>query len=91
MAAWFDAVIVSSEVGVSKPHAGIFDAAFTALGAPERGTTVMIGDSLTSDIAGGAAYGLDTVWYNRRGIDAGPSAPITHEIRDLNELPSLLA
>lgn len=91
MAGWFDAVIVSSEVGVSKPHGGIFDAAFAALGEPERGTAVMIGDSLTSDIAGGAAYGLDTVWLNRRGIDAGPHEPITHEIRDLSELPSVLA
>lgn len=87
---WFDAVIVSSEVGVSKPHAGIFDAAFAALGEPERGTAVMIGDSLTSDIAGGAAYGLDTVWLNRRGIEAGPHEPITHEIRDLSELQQLL-
>jgi 2-haloacid dehalogenase len=90
MAEWFDVVIVSSEVGVSKPHAGIFDAAFAALGEPERGTTVMIGDSLTSDVAGGAAYGLDTVWYNRRGIDACPHEPITHEIRDLSDLTRIL-
>jgi 2-haloacid dehalogenase len=100
MAEWFDVVIVSSEVGVSKPHAGIFDAAFAALGvfnavspalgSHKRATTVMIGDSLTSDVAGGAAYGLDTVWYNRRGIDACPHEPITHEIRDLSDLTRIL-
>lgn len=87
---WFDAIVVSSEVGVSKPHAGIFDAAFAALGEPERDSAVMIGDSLTSDVAGGAAYGLATVWLNRRGIAAGPDAPVTHEIRDLTELTQIV-
>ena len=86
----FDAVVVSSEVGVSKPHAGIFDAAFAALGDPPKDTTVMIGDSLTSDIAGGAGYGIATVWLNRHGAAAGPHDSFTHEIRDLAELPTLL-
>ena len=86
----FDAVIVSSEVGVSKPHAGIFDAAFSALGEPAKDATVMIGDSLTSDVAGGAGYGIATVWFNRHGTAAGPRDSFTHEIRDLAELPALL-
>ena len=86
----FDAVIVSSEVGVSKPHGAIFDAAFAALGEPEHRDAVMIGDSLTSDIAGGASYGIDTVWLNRGGIAAGPHDAFTHEIRDLSELRDLL-
>lgn len=86
----FDAVVVSSEVGVSKPNAGIFDAAFAALGEPDRRSTVMIGDSLTSDVAGGTGYGIATVWYNRHGIAAGPHDSFTHEIRDLAELDDLL-
>lgn len=86
----FDAVIVSSEVGVSKPAAGIFDAAFAALGGPDRATALMIGDSLTSDMAGGAGYGLDTAWLNRHGVPADTPHPITHELRDLAELPAIV-
>jgi 2-haloacid dehalogenase len=86
----FDAVIVSSEVGVSKPAPGIFDATFAALGAPDPATALMIGDSLTSDIAGGAAYGLATAWLNRTGAAVGDGHPITHELRDLADLPALL-
>ena len=85
-------MIVSSEVGVSKPHGAIFDAAFAALGGPERSDAVMIGDSLTSDIAGGASYGIDTVVVEPRWrIAAGPHDAFTHEIRDLSELRDLLA
>ena len=28
---------------------------------------VVIGDSLTSDMMGGIAYGIDTCWYNPKG------------------------
>ena len=61
---YFDAVVVSSEVGVAKPNPAIFEAAFERLGSPDKATTLMVGDSLTSDIAGGSAFGIDTCWYN---------------------------
>lgn len=89
----FDAVIVSSEVGVSKPHAGIFDAVFDALGRPPREGALMIGDSLTSDIAGGAAYGVATAWLNRSGDSSGldPGAPsFTYELSALSQLPRIV-
>ena len=90
LAGRFDAVIVSSEVGSSKPAPGIFDATFAALGEPDPATALMIGDSLTSDIAGGAAYGLATAWLNRTGAAVGDGHPITHELHDLTDLPTLL-
>ena len=64
-----EAVLVSDEVGADKPDAAMFDAAFAAMGDPDRARTVMVGDSLASDIAGGNAYGLRTVWI--RGGDYG--------------------
>ena len=86
----FDAVIVSSEVGVSKPHAEIFDAAFDAIGRPPRDGALMIGDSLTSDIAGGAAYGVATAWLNRSGLAPGDAPPFTYELTALNQLPRIV-
>lgn len=60
-----DGVFTSESVGYHKPEAGFFDyvAAHIAGYAPAR--TVLVGDSLTSDIAGGLAAGVHTVWFNR--------------------------
>lgn len=83
---YFDAVVISEEVGVSKPGTAIFDIVFDQLGYPDRETVLMVGDSLTSDMRGGSNYGLDTCWYNPYGRSAGPSDNITHEVASLGSL-----
>jgi 2-haloacid dehalogenase len=86
----FRGVIVSSEVGASKPSPRIFDAAFEQLGNPPKATVLMVGDSLTSDIAGGRAYGIDTCWYNPDGRLAPEPGTFTYAITDLAELLTLV-
>ncbi len=85
----FDVVVISEEVGCSKPHAAIFDVAFARMGHPRKDEVLMIGDSLTSDIKGGSDYGLDTCWYNPSGAPRPQDVTITYEIRALPELLSL--
>ena len=87
----FDAVTISAEVGASKPNGAIFDAAFSALGQPNRGSTLMVGDNLNSDIRGGADYGLATCWFNpnRRALPNGHET--TYEIAHLADLLELIA
>ena len=87
---YFDAVIISSEVGVTKPRPEIFDLAFAQLDSPDPATAVMIGDSLSSDIRGGREYGIATCWYNPHGAVAGPDDTVTHEIRALPEVLDLV-
>ena len=60
----FDGLFISEELGVEKPSAAFFDACFARFPELKRSETAMIGDSLTSDIAGGHAAGLLTVWFN---------------------------
>ena len=84
----FAAIVISGEVGVSKPHPQIFDIAFQRLGHPDRTRALMIGDSLSSDMAGASRYGIATCWYNRDGAPRPDS--VAHEIRSLAELPSLI-
>jgi 2-haloacid dehalogenase len=86
----FDAVVISGEVGVSKPSPEIFELAFDALGQPARETALMIGDSLSSDIAGATGYGIDTCWYNPAGKARPHDVRINHEIAALDELPPLV-
>lgn len=82
----FAAVVISGEVGVAKPAAAFFDVTFAALRAVPGPHALMVGDSLSADVAGGAAYGLATCWYNPHGRDAGASARIDHVIGRLDEL-----
>ncbi len=90
LAGYFDAVVISSEVGVTKPRPQIFDIAFEQLGQPDRQTSLMIGDSLTSDIRGGSDYEIATCWFNWRGAPADPDLTITHVITDLEQLVEIV-
>ena len=85
----FDAVVISAEVGVAKPHAAIFDIAFERLGSPPRENAVMVGDNLGSDIRGGSDYGIATCWFNPSRRSAGNGHRIDHEISALGELLAL--
>lgn len=85
------AIVISEEIGAAKPHADFFDAAFERLGQPPREAVLIIGDSLSSDIGGGQAYGIDTCWYNPKQL-APPAQPVpTYTIAQLEQLPALLA
>jgi 2-haloacid dehalogenase len=87
----FSAIVISGEVGVAKPDARFFDAAFESLGHPPRRDVLLIGDSLSSDIEGGRGYGIATCWLNPGGAPAPDGAEPTHQVRRLAELPGLLA
>ena len=85
----FDVIVISSEVGVAKPTPEIFNHAFAGLGPIETTDTVMIGDSLTSDIAGGRAAGLATCWFNGHQVPRPQAAAPDHEIHTLGQLLDL--
>ena len=82
----FEVIVISEEVGHSKPHSGIFDVAFARMGHPSKDEVLIIGDSLTSDIKGGSDYGIDTCWYNPAGASRPMDVLITYEIHALDEL-----
>lgn len=79
-------VVVSDEVGVAKPDRRIFDAAFEVAGTPPRDRVAIIGDSLTSDIAGGRDYGITTIWVDAVGAGHDPHPPPDRVVRSIAEL-----
>ena len=89
--AHFTAIIISDEVGVAKPDPRIFDAAFDEMDQPKREEVLIIGDSLTSDIAGGFNYGIDTCWYNPQERPRPADMIIQYEIQSLLQLPTVLS
>ena len=90
LAALMDGVFLSEQLGAEKPKKKFFDQVFAAIGPVEKGETMIVGDSLTSDIRGGDNAGIVTCWYNPEGIKAPEGYRIDHEIRDLHEVYGLL-
>jgi 2-haloacid dehalogenase len=86
----FEVIVVSDEIGVSKPHAGFFEHAFDKMGSPGKREVLVVGDSLNSDIQGGNNFGLDTCWFNPGKTPNITAHQPTYEIEKLQELKSLL-
>ncbi|HZS34859.1 MAG TPA: HAD-IA family hydrolase, partial [Methylomirabilota bacterium] len=74
-----DGICVSADVGVDKPDRHIFDLAARRCDAALEGW--MVGDSPDTDIAGGHAAGLRTIWLDRgrpwQRTDLVPDAVVT--------------
>lgn len=88
---YFQAIIVSDEIGVSKPNPAFFNYAFEQIGHPAKTSALMVGDSLSSDIKGGNQYGLATCWYNpKQKENTYPDIQPTYELQDLMELENIL-
>ena len=86
----FDGVFLSERLGCEKPAPGFFERVFEAIGPVDKERVLIIGDSLTSDIAGGNNAGIKTCWYNPKSVENGAGAHVDYEIRDLHEVPELL-
>ena len=65
---YFDTIILSEDAGANKPSKAFFDYALQRAKASPT-TTLMIGDNLRTDIAGAKDAGLDTILFNRWGVD----------------------
>lgn len=63
LASLVDELVVSDDVGVSKPERRIFDIALERLGVRAE-DAVMVGDSWANDIVGAASAGIRAVWFN---------------------------
>ena len=83
-------IVISEAIGAAKPDRAFFDTAFSRLGQPPREAVMIIGDSLSSDIAGGHAYGIDTCWYNPKQRELPASPQPTYTIARLEQLLELL-
>ena len=90
LARYFQDVIISEEIGVSKPNPEIFVHTLEKLGHGETGNVLMIGDSLTSDIKGGEDFGMDTCWFNPEGKENKTAIKPTFEIRSLMDILDIL-
>ncbi|MBQ9249088.1 MAG: YjjG family noncanonical pyrimidine nucleotidase [Oscillospiraceae bacterium] len=88
---YFEKIFISEEIGYEKPTAAFFERCFAQIPGFDRGRALIVGDSLTSDIRGGINAGIRTCWYNPGNREPRPDITPDFVIRDLAELPGLLA
>lgn len=90
IAKYFEDIVVSEDVNVSKPDSKIFEHALNNLKHTDKNKVLMVGDSLTSDIQGGNNFGIDTCWFNPNQIVNTSELKPTYEISNLMELKKIL-
>lgn len=93
--AYFSHIFVSSAIGAGKPDKAFFDYCFAEL--KENGNeglmpeeTIIIGDSLTSDIAGGRNYGMKTCYYTKGKISESDYRWADYIVTDLSDIMKIL-
>ncbi len=64
---YFEKCFISQVIGYNKPSEKFFE--YVAADIPDfsKEKTLIVGDSLSSDIQGGIRFGIDTCWYNPEG------------------------
>lgn len=87
---YFKDIFVSEDTGYQKPMPEYFDYVFVRIPNFDRSTTLLIGDTLTSDIQGSVNVGLDSCWYNPQGKTNPLVITPTYELSELAEIYQVL-
>ena len=88
---YMDGIFISQILGANKPDKQFFDICFAEIPDFSLSETVIIGDSLSSDIKGGINAGITTVWFNPKGIENDSDIKPDYTINELSEVPGLLS
>jgi putative hydrolase of the HAD superfamily len=97
MTSFFDAMVVSGQLGYRKPHPRVFLALLDQLGTPKE-QTAFVGDNLEADIYGARQMGIQPIWMtyvqSQRALEArepaGPQAPTTPSVPTITNWQELL-
>ncbi len=87
---YVDDIFISEEIGADKPDPAFFSHCFAQIPGFSKQETLIVGDSLTSDILGGRQVGIKTVWFNPNHMQNGTAILPDYEIETLSSLPPLL-
>lgn len=87
---YFREIFVSQELGANKPELAYFQACFARIPGIDKAKTMIVGDSLTSDILGGLNAGLWTCWVNPDHKPSREDIRPHYEIEGLSQLQALL-
>lgn len=87
---YFDKIFISQKIGVNKPDIRFFERCFSKIGDVEKEETIIIGDSLSSDIQGGINASIKTCWYNPNKNECPKSMCIDYIVHSLDEIEEVI-
>ncbi len=90
LAPYFTRLFISGELGSQKPQRAFFDRVCEDLDICDRRRAVVVGDNLSSDVAGGINAGIDTIWYNPCGSPGDPETQPTWEAHSYEAVEAIL-
>lgn len=91
----FKGIYISERLGENKPSKEFFDIVFDDIVSHIDSDfcvsdSIIIGDSLTSDIKGGIVSGLKTVWFNKNGEENDTEIIPDFTVKNFDEVKGLL-
>ena len=87
---YFIRSFISEDVGYEKPNREFFESVKKEIEDFDIEKTLVIGDSLSSDIKGGINAGIDTCWYNPSRKSRPDGMNITYEVSSLEDILKIL-
>ena len=92
IAHYFEERFISDNIGFEKPRVEYFEAVAGKIPNFSKERTLIVGDSLSSDIQGGINYGIDTCWYNPRSkeIPEAMAGKITYVAKSFEQIERLI-
>lgn len=81
MSRFAEGIFISEEIGAYKPAKAFMENAAKGIPDYSPSRAVVIGDSVTSDVALAANCGLDCIWFNPAGGAFTGATPPTYEAR----------
>ncbi|HHP1253340.1 YjjG family noncanonical pyrimidine nucleotidase [Staphylococcus argenteus] len=88
---YFKNIYISEETGHQKPSPEFFNYVFNDIGESERESSIIVGDSLTSDILGGINAGIATCWFNFRNFEPNSEIIPDYEINSWTQLKEIVS
>ena len=86
---YFQKLFISEELGAQKPSLEYFEKVEAGIPAFDRAKTLLVGDTLSSDIRGAVNAGIDCCWVNPLHKENDTEIVPTYEIENLRELLKL--
>ena len=87
---YFDGIFISERIGANKPSPLFFDGCFELMENKERDKTVIVGDTLSSDILGGINAGIHTIHYTLGKDVAYSDVKPEYSVKSIEEIPEII-
>ncbi len=87
---YFDGLFISEDIGANKPNVRFFEYVAAHIEEFDAASTIVVGDSLTSDIKGANNACLDCCWYAPHGGEPEGIAEPTYVARSFEQVYNII-